>query len=582
MLAAVGMTSLAAPMSAFADVQVANTADKSIVKNISYTTFDNKTARKGDAVMIRVDFKEDFKNQIKPGDKLVFTLPDQLKGVNTTIPLEKNGKGIFGNVVITNGQAVLEFNEKVKAYDHIEGFFEIGTRVIETIPENGKINVPMNLGTSLNVQMLELVNPVGGHNPNPLGYKGGQQNLDNPMELDWFVNLNSTNSRILSDMTVTDTLGKGHKLDMGSMRWHDGKFTEKSLNEAVSDGDIRVEYMNETGFKVVFPADKAYGTLKYKTIINEKNRKQKEMKNYFKIEAVAEGHEERVWEGPRSIKNVLALDGGIDGDQFEEHADEEIQEMPEEHTDEIKSEDVKQIDGTEVQDETHKVDTNVPLTLQETQLLEETLNEEQFDILDEVLNDHANVDVEENHTHNIDVNGESMILTDTELIEEILDPEQIEILTEILEEHLDVDLTIDETQKAKDSTPLVLNFGEVVEENVPVEEVDVLDVITPKPTPAPKASEKPVKKPEAKKVVEPKQKATDKKSTKKTSEPKQKTENKKSVKTTETKTENNSAKKSKNKSEALPNTGSVNNIALTLIGFLGLVAAAFAMIRRNK
>lgn len=139
MLAAVGVSTLAAPMSAFADSQVANTADKAIVKKISYSTLNGTDARRHEDVKIRVDFKEDFRNQIKPGDKLVFDIPAELKAVNKTIPLEKDGKGIFGSVVITNGQAVLEFNELVKAYDHIEGFFEIGTRVVAEIAEDTTI-----------------------------------------------------------------------------------------------------------------------------------------------------------------------------------------------------------------------------------------------------------------------------------------------------------------------------------------------------------------------------------------------------------------------------------------------------------
>lgn len=555
MLAAVGMSSLSAPMSAFADTQVANTADKAIVKKISYTSIDNKTARKGEDVKIRVDFSEDFRNQIKPGDKLVFDLPSELHAVETTIPLQKDGKGIFGNVVITNGQAVLEFNELVKSYDHIEGFFEIGTRVVADVPENGKIDVPMNLGTTLQVQMLELLNPTVGYNPNPLAYKGGTQRLKSPEIIDWDMPINSTNSKILSDMTITDTVGKGHKLNVDSLT-----LNGKSYKQAVADGDMTVDYINESGFKLVVKKEKVTGSIKYTTTIDANARKQKMMPNHFKIEAIAEGYLEQVWQGDRPVKNILALDGGIDGDQKEEHATEGVQEMPEEHTDDITVPE-EHIDGSTVIDETNKAEETKPLPEQEVQLIEETVPEEQVEVLEGAKEEHLNVDGTPDETH---VAEETKPVEENveEVIEEIAPEEKLDVIEENVEHHADVNQLLDETHKAEQSTPLVLNFGEEVEEIVPVEEVDVLDVITPKPTPAPKPNEKP----DAKKIVEPKPKVEDKKSIKK------------AVKTTNTKTENNSVKKS----EALPNTGSVNNIALTLIGLLGLVAAVFVMIRRNK
>ena len=524
MLAAVGASTLAAPMSAFADTQVANTADKAIVKKISYTSIDNKTARKGEDVKIRVDFSEDFRNQIKPGDKLVFDLPSELHAVETTIPLQKDGKGIFGNVVITNGQAVLEFNELVKAYDHIEGFFEIGTRVIADVPENGKIDVPMNLGTTLEVQMLELLNPTVGYNPNPLAYKGGTQRLKSPEMIDWDMPINSTNSKILSDMTITDTLGKGHKLNVDSLT-----LNGKSYKQAVADGDMTVDYINESGFKLVVKKDKVTGSIKYTTTIDANARKQKMMPNHFKIEAIAEGYLEQLWEGDRPVKNILALDGGIDGDQQEEHATEGVQEMPEEHTDDITVPE-EHIDGSDVIDETHKADETKPLTEQEVQLIEETVTEEQVEVLEGALEEHVDGNTEGEHTHVID--GETQILTDSELVEEILTPEQIETLKEIIEEHG--------------------AWGMV--EKLLTPEVHSVDVKT-----APKAAEKKALAPktDAKKSENVAKKATEKKSNV------EKTEKKKS----------------------LPNTGYKENSLMVMVGLLllaGLSVMGTMVFKKSK
>lgn len=453
MLAAVGMSSLAAPVNGIASSQVVSTADQRIVKKISYTTQNNADARKDENVKIRVDFSEDFRNQINPGDKLVFTLPTQLKGVNKTIPLEQDQKGIFGSVVITNGQAVLEFNEKVKAYDHIHGFFEIGTRVIADITPGSSVQVPMNLETSVHVQSLKITNPVGGDNPNPLSYKVGTQDIDDPEHIKWFINLNSTNARIQSDMVITDTVGKGHKLEMDLLRFHDGHFTEKNYKQAVVDGDMTVDYINETGFKLTIKQSKAGGTLKYTTKIDANAHKQKEMPNYFKVQANAEGHRESVWEGNRSVKNILALEGGIDGDQEEHHATDGIQDMPEENVEGIKDIEEGIVTESDIQDETHKVE-ELPL---------------------------------------IENNGD--------VIEEITPEEQLEIIEEIIEEHTDVNEIGDETNKFEDNTPWIEHHVDVIEEVVPVEEVEIIDPMKP----APKHNVKPAPKPDVKPTPAPKQ-----------------------------------------------------------------------------
>lgn len=428
-LALIGVSTLVTPVTGHADTQVVSTADQSIVKKISYDTVNKNDARKNEDVKIRVDFSEDFRNQIKPGDKLVFKLPPELKAVNKTIPLEQDGKGIFGNVVITNGQAVLEFNDKVKAYDHIQGFFEIGTRVIVDIAEDTTLEIPMNLGTSLDVHKLTIANPKTGNNPNPLGYKGGEQDIDDPEHIKWWLVLNSSNAQVLSDMVVTDKVGKGHKLVPETLT-----LNGKPYKQAEADGDIIIHTLDETGFKITVKQDKVVGSFNYKTKINADAIKQKEMPNHFKIEGRAEGYTDQVWEGDRVVKNLLALNGGIDGDQHEEHATEGVEEMPEEGVTETKDPE-EHAKESEIPNSTHVLDTKKPLTEQEIQLIEEVLTEDQFETLQEIMDEHLDGSVEKNHTHEVDVNGDVMILTDAELLEEILAPEQFETLKELIEEH---------------------------------------------------------------------------------------------------------------------------------------------------
>ncbi|MCW0952842.1 Ig-like domain-containing protein [Weissella ceti] len=605
MLAAVGMSSLAAPVNGIASSQVVSTADQRIVKKISYTTQNNADARKDENVKIRVDFSEDFRNhQIKPGDKLVFTLPTQLKGVNKTIPLEQDQKGIFGSVVITNGQAVLEFNEKVKAYDHIHGFFEIGTRVIADITPGSSVQVPMNLGTSVHVQSLKITNPVGGDNPNPLSYKVGTQDIDDPEHIKWFINLNSTNARIQSDMVITDTVGKGHKLEMDLLRFHDGHFTEKNYKQAVVDGDMTVDYINETGFKLTIKQSKAGGTLKYTTKIDANAHKQKEMPNYFKVQANAEGHRESVWEGNRSVKNILALEGGIDGDQEEHHATDGIQDMPEENVDDIKDVEEGHVNGSNVKDETNKLDNTKPrvengVNVQEETLPEENVEgikdieegivtesdiqdethkseklplienngdvieeitpEEQLEIIEEIIEEHTDVNEIGDETHKVE--ELPLIENNGEEVEEVTPEEQLEIIEEIIEEHTDVNEIKDETNKIEDNTPWIEHHIDVIEEVVPVEEVEIIDPMKPapkhnvKPTPTPDVKPMPAPKPDVKPTPAPKQEVKP--------------------------TPENKVVDTKKKSE-LPNTGYKNDNILIWFGLVALLAAAAWLFKKSK
>lgn len=337
--------------------------------------------------------------------------------------------------------------------------------------------------------------------------------------------MNSENVKVLSDVTVTDKVGVGHKMVPETLM-----LNGKPYKQAEADGDIVIEYLDETGFKITVKREKVAGSFTYKTKINADAHKQAEMPNFFRIEGLAEGYVNQVWAGERKVKNLLALDGGIDGNQDEKHATEGTQDMPEENVDNITDPAEENINGSEVQDETHPLDGKSPLTEQEIKLIEETLTEEQWEVIEEILDQHINGEVEGDHTHQIEIDGESMTLTDTELIEELLTPEQIETLKEIIEEH---------------------GVWSVIEQKLGTSEVHSVDIKT-----APKAAEK-------KSEVAPK---TD---VKKVQNEKKTTEKKSNVQKTE-------------KTKSLPNTGYQNNNFLVLFGLLALVGAAFLLFKKSK
>ena len=501
---------------------------------------DKTEAYTGEIVKLNITFSEKSGHTFAPGDEMVFDLPSELEAFESSMKLED-----YAVVTVKDGRAVVRFTDKVKVKDHIKGGLSFNVKVNE-VAKDSEHDVNLGFGTNIN-QSLK----VKGHKSSTGGeqtrhkpaYKGGWVDTKDPTILHWYIVVNANRDPIHGDVKVTDAVGKGHIYIEDSF--------EITGNPNVPAPKVKIGANNHYGdkFSVTLPENFVSGQtvgINYQTRLTKEGKKMNELTNKFSA-TFADGNNnpESINDGAR-LANLL-MSGVIEGDEtLNQGTEGTVDPMPEETTDEIlpivpENGHESKVEN-ELEDGIHGTDPEIHNLPKE----EELPAEEEVDEIAPIKPEKGDESNEGPHTED-GIHG-----SDTEVhideSEEVNPSEEVDVIDPITPEHIDGKIVEDDKidpikpEPKPDVKPMPAPKPDV--KPMPAPKPDV------KPTPAPKPDVKPTPAPKPEnKVVEPKKAET------------------KNVEKNE---------------DTLPNTGNVDNFALTIIGLLGMIFAGFVMIRRDK
>ncbi|MCW0953450.1 Ig-like domain-containing protein [Weissella ceti] len=545
---------------------ITSEAPNNLVDNLKFMA---PTLNQGEISSLTVSFSEKYDEQLSAGDTITLTLPDGIKGMldngqPSKIELKNSAGVVFGEVIVSEGKAVVTFSDAVEKLDNIRGHFNIAI-IAENVQRETDLKVsPLNMGlpeknskgVPMNTEGLTIRGVTKYEETAPEGefdYTKQGDMVTGVGNVRWFINVNQRQQvieKFASDIVIKDTLGPGQVFKKDSFmvsrtKWNPtlkkNETSWVSIPELQAAGWVKVvkdPSVDGKSFEIILNVEDPKWTaelsgqsfaLSYITDVTDP--KLAEFTNNLDMSYQIEG-KNPVKENKNYQTKNIRLDGAADGDtghanppltlnEFNENDVDVIEETVEPLPEDPNNPQVPNV--TEEPEDDKVTETDKPEILNDGKLVEEVLEEEQLEILDDIIQEHIEGGLEEGHTHEVEIDGKPEILTDEEIIDEILTPEQKEELKDVIER--------DKEKQKPEVKP------------VPEEE---------KPEPKPEVKPIPEKeKPEVKPAPE-----------KKKSEEK-KTESTTEVKKAEVKSEDKSDDK-----ETLPETGYKNNVLLTLAGLL--------------
>jgi LPXTG-motif cell wall-anchored protein len=551
----------------------------------------------GDNAEITIRFSEKNGHEFKPGDEMIFELPSELKGYKNEMLLED-----YATVRVEEGRAIVTFTDKTTVKKNIKGMLSFSIKATDKLEAGTSKNVTLDLGT--NIQKVPNVKVKGhdkrgpGEEPAPdFSYKGGFVSENDPTLINWYIVVNaSPRYQMTGNVVVTDELGPGHEYVSSSFRFEG--------NDKMTAPEVK---MDGKKFTVTLP--EAYVSehtigIHYQTRLTEAGKKMIKLDNTFTTNYQVKNNRPNSISNKVSVNNVL-MSGKIEGDDdLNKGTEETVDPMPEENTDEIAP--IEPENGNEGENE--KLEDSIHGSKEEIHVLpeEEVTPEENTDEIapiepengsegeNEKLEDGINGSQEEIHVtpeeevipeENVDeiapIEPDNGSESENEKLEDGINGSQEEI-------HVTPEEEVIDEGKIDTIDPITPENGnERTEENqledgirgsqpeinvVPEEEIVPEEEVTPiKPNGTEKKTPKTTTKPAVKKTTTT--------TTNTTVAPKPVAPKKETTKVVAPK----SVEKNVDvKAEQLPNTGSENNVAITVLGLLGMVFAGAMIVRRRK
>ncbi|PEA56645.1 hypothetical protein CON64_01655 [Bacillus pseudomycoides] len=266
---------------------------------------------------VTVNFSEKNGLRLKPGDTLTLTLPEELKGLNTTFPLDD-----YGTCTVTSGTVVCTFNDKVSTHQNIKGYLNFRVQAAD-VGTDQKKEIETNFGTTVDKQAITITGPTsgGGTDPGkkPFFYKTGDMNSGKDNEVRWFLNINLNREELSRDIVVTDNLQEGQTLNKDSFNIHvidylGDRYLKLSDFEQQRYG--KITFTGDKSFEVVLYRDKARLAsfeIGYTSIITEAGKKQDYFKNDYTIDYQVYNKQPVSDSGTYPVENMSA-GGGASGD----------------------------------------------------------------------------------------------------------------------------------------------------------------------------------------------------------------------------------------------------------------------------
>ncbi|MBC6296736.1 LPXTG cell wall anchor domain-containing protein [Listeria sp. FSL L7-1517] len=207
-----------------------------------------------DSIQIHYTWEIPNSSDLKAGDTMAFTLPEQLKIVtDLSFALKDDEGNTVGNVVATRatGEVVVTFTDYVEKKSNIKGNLNFwsnwNTNIIqgsEQVPiefpvDGDYVTVPVDIGPK---------NQIG---PNETLYKYGWADEKNPALINWVVRINYAKVSI-DNAIYEDFIGPNQTLDFSSVRAFHGEF---DANDNFTKGtQVPASAITQTsdGFKIAF------------------------------------------------------------------------------------------------------------------------------------------------------------------------------------------------------------------------------------------------------------------------------------------------------------------------------------------
>ncbi|HBS46362.1 MAG TPA: hypothetical protein DEA91_21275, partial [Paenibacillus sp.] len=296
---------------------IANAQELATTGFVDSFTIDKTTLNYGEQTEIKVNFSDKSGNQMKAGDTLTLTLPPELQGFTSTIPLKNEAGTDFGTVQITTTNVICTFTNVVETLQNIRGNFYFTVRATNVATDQKK-DVETNLGTNLDKQTITIAGPTsGGSGSKPFFYKAGDIQPDKADQVRWFLNINLNKEYLSRDIVVSDRLQDGQTLNKDSFRIVVDNRESLSIEEFRQQryGDIQ---FNDDGqsFKVVINWNMGSArsfTVSYTSTITESGKSQEFLKNHYEIDYQIL-YKDSGSESDSAIVRNIDMGGAADGD----------------------------------------------------------------------------------------------------------------------------------------------------------------------------------------------------------------------------------------------------------------------------
>ncbi|MBF2347407.1 collagen binding domain-containing protein [Listeria seeligeri] len=191
---------------------------------------------------------------VKAGDTMEFTLPEQLKIVTDLDFVLKDDEGnIVGNVVATKatGKVVVTFTDYVEKKSNIKGELNFWSNWDKTII-NGSEHVTVEFPVDGDYVTIPVdVGPKNQINPNETLYKYGWADEKNPAIINWVVRVNYAKLSI-DNAVYEDFIGPNQTLNFSSVRAYHGVFDADDNFTKGTQVPASAITQTSDGFKIAF------------------------------------------------------------------------------------------------------------------------------------------------------------------------------------------------------------------------------------------------------------------------------------------------------------------------------------------
>ncbi|MEX2804760.1 collagen binding domain-containing protein [Streptococcus sp. H31] len=297
-----------------------------VSNNITSLTVSPAEINDGGKTKVRFTFDE-HSQKINSGDTINVTWQNSGtvygSGFSKTVRLTIQ-ETYVGDLVISDGQATVTFNEGVSGLQNITGWgeFEIqGRNLTQTSDEHSGSFTLSSGGETTSVTVKKGASGVGS----VFYYKTGDMQPNDTEHVRWFLNINNDNVYAADDVRIEDQIQSGQTLDMDSFY-----ITVTGLQNAVYSGSDALNDFSNDFTGAVISADAATGTITvaipsgwvslnsisimYLTKVD--NPEQRFFENHSKAWYKENGKDAVSGESFNYTVANVAADGGADGDKL--------------------------------------------------------------------------------------------------------------------------------------------------------------------------------------------------------------------------------------------------------------------------
>ncbi|WP_272188494.1 Cna B-type domain-containing protein [Bacillus sp. BP-3] len=295
---------------------IANAQELNTANLVDSFTIDKTTLGTGEQTGIKVNFSEKPGLEIKTGDTLTLSLPQELKGFTGTIPLNDDKGQNFGTCQVTTTDVQCTFSDTAEKLLNVKGYFYFKVEATNEVAQNEQKTIYTNLGTQLEKQAVTIVGPTGGGSgPGTFHSKVGSIKPETTNLVNWWLSINGASQNVDSDIVLVDTLQEGQTLNQDSMRI--GGFAAPMTVQAFQDqGYGTVTFIGDNAFKVVINKDKASGitfAFSYTSTITASGKSQAYFDNQYTVDYKITNENPVSTSGSARVNNI-DMGGGAQGD----------------------------------------------------------------------------------------------------------------------------------------------------------------------------------------------------------------------------------------------------------------------------